>query len=84
MNAKVIKILEKTEKLLSDECLLDSYFNASEERQSQIEKELNDHINLINADRAFVTDLNDKLEYICGEFNVDWALRIKTIVQLVK
>lgn len=40
MNAKIVRILEKADKALPDQGILDSYFNASEDRQIKIEDAL--------------------------------------------
>jgi len=40
MNAKIVRILEKVDKALPDQGILDSYFNASEDRQAKIEDAL--------------------------------------------
>ena len=40
MDAKIVRILEKADKALPDHGILDSYFNASEDRQTKIEDAL--------------------------------------------
>lgn len=78
MNAKVIKILEKTEKLLSDECLLDSYFNASEERRNRIMDTINERVIIANC------DLDDKLDWIYNHLDNSMAIKIKQMMEISK
>lgn len=78
MNAKLIKILEKAEEFLPEDNILDSYFNASEERRNRIMDTINERVIIVNC------DLDDKLDWIYNHFDDSMAIKIKQMMEISK
>ena len=78
MDSKIVRILTKADQTLPDEGILDSYFNASEERQSKIERCLRDWVVTYNPPN-FSTDEESALDYLyskCDNVNIASMIRV--------
>lgn len=66
MNAKIKKIIENTDDLFPDDGSLDSYFNATEEKQKRIEEAIKEFIKLYGPSNIS-NDVEASLDYLSNK-----------------